>query len=330
MSFNLSSFNRKRALVTGGLGFIGSSLACRLVELGARVVVVDAMLPNCGGNRANIAGYENCIVVEERDLCQRTGVDALVEGQDFIFNFAGRVSHLDSMMDPVADMEANLHAHINLLEACRARAPEAAIVFASTRQIYGKPVALPVAESHPLRPVDVNGVHKMAAETLHTLYHDVYGLRAISLRLTNTYGPRMRIKDARQTFLGVWLRMIVERRPFEVWGGEQLRDFSYIDDALEACLRAGLATEGWGLAFNVGGSPPISLIELARVLARLDPSTRYQLRDFPTERKLIDIGDYYADDRAFRTKTGWVPRVSLEEGLARSLAYYRGVLNAYV
>lgn len=330
MSLDPSPFDKKRVLITGGLGFIGSSLACRLVEYGARVVAVDAMLPNCGGNRANIEGFDDRLAVKVMDLCQGDALEGLVEGQDFIFNFAGRVSHLDSMTNPVADMEANVHGNINLLEAARMRAPEARIVFASTRQIYGKPVALPVAETHPLRPVDVNGVHKMAAEALHSLYHDVYGLPAISLRLTNTFGPRMRIKDARQTFLGVWLRMIVEGRPFEVWGGQQLRDFSYIDDALDACLRAALSTDGWGQAFNIGGSPPISLIELARLLVRLDPGARYELREFPAERKIIDIGDYYADDHRFRTLTGWAPAVSLEEGLARSLVYYRGRLGAYV
>jgi UDP-glucose 4-epimerase len=330
MFLDTSLFQNKRILVTGGLGFIGSSLACRLAELGARVVIVDAMLPNCGANRANVAGFEDRIAIEVLDLCEREVLDGLVEGQDFIFNCAGRVSHLDSMTYPVADMEANVHANINLLEACRSRAPEARIVFASTRQIYGKPVALPVSETHPLRPVDVNGVHKMAAEALHSLYRDVYGLQAISLRLTNTFGPRMRIKDARQTFLGVWLRMIVEGRPFEVWGGEQLRDFSYIDDAIDAFLRASLSIDGWGLAFNVGGSPPISLIELARTLARLEPRACYELREFPAERKIIDIGDYYADDRRFRDLTGWTPSVSLEEGLMRSLDYYRGALDAYV
>jgi UDP-glucose 4-epimerase len=325
-----SFFFRRRILICGGLGFIGSNLARRLADLGGQVCVVDALLAHCGGNRANIVGYEDRIDLRIFDLGDRVELDKVVEGQEIIFNVAGRVSHLDSMIHPVQDMEANVLATIHLLEACRAHAADARVVFASTRQIYGKPRSLPVAEDHALSPVDVNGVNKMAAEAFHTLYCSVYGMRTISLRLTNTFGPRMRVKDARQTFLGVWLRNIVERRPFEVWGGEQLRDFSYIDDAVEACLDAAEASQGWGGAYNVGGSPPVSLIALAEMLKELDAGASYERREFPPERKIIDIGDYYADDRKFRTLTGWSPRVSLEDGLRRSLAYYHEFLPAYV
>lgn len=317
-------------LVTGGLGFMGASAACRLVDIGANVSVVDAMLPNQGGNPANIAGYEDRIKVSNADLRRREDIPALVAGKQAIFNFAGQVSHLDSMNDPVGDMEANVLAQINLLEACRKHAPQATIVFASTRQIYGKPDMLPVNENHPLRPVDVNGVNKMAGEAFHILYHNVYGLRTVALRFTNTYGPRMRVKDARQTFLGVWLRAVVEGKTFEVWGGEQLRDLAYIDDAVSACLAAATTPEAAGKPYNIGGSPPLSLVALAEMLVKTAGSGGFEIKQFPQERKRIDIGDYYADDRQFRAVTGWAPEVSLQEGLARSFAYYRERLKLYV
>jgi len=330
MSSSQSYFAQRRVLITGGLGFIGSSLACRLADLGAEVTVIDAMLPDCGANRANIAGYEGRINIRIANVRDREALDGLIDGQEVVFNVAGRVSHLDSMIHPVADLEDNVLAQLQVLEACRYRAADARIVFASTRQIYGKPQTLPVTEDHPLRPVDVNGVNKMAAEAFHVLYHNVYGLRSISLRLTNTFGPRMRVKDARQTFLGTWLRAIAERRPFDVWGGEQLRDFCYIDDAVDAFLDAAQATHGWGEAYNIGGSPPISLIALAKSITELDNEARFEKRDFPPERKIIDIGDYYADDSRFRALTGWTPRVSLEDGLRRSIDFYHKVLPAYV
>jgi len=220
-------YRGKQVMVTGGLGFIGSNLARRLVELGAAVVVVDALIPNFGGNRENLAGFEDRLKIHIVNLSEAKILAALVTGIDVVFNLAGQVSHLDSMSDPLTDLEANARAQIVLLEACRQFAPQARVAFASTRQIYGKPAYWPVDERHPLHPVDVNGIHKMAAEAYHTLYHEVYGLWTVSLRLTNTYGPRMRVMDARQTFLGLWLRRALEDQPLEVWGGGQQRDLTY-------------------------------------------------------------------------------------------------------
>jgi UDP-glucose 4-epimerase len=247
-----------------------------------------------------------------------------------VFNLAGQTSHLDSMRDPQTDLELNCRAQLSLLEACRAHAPDAKVVFASTRQIYGRPDYLPVDEIHPLRPVDINGVHKLAAETYHLLYSRVYGLKSVALRLTNTYGPRMRIKDARQTFLGVWIRDALQGRPFEVWGGDQLRDFSYVEDVVEALLLAAARPEVEGGAYNLSGLPQrISLGETARLLARL-ADARFEVCEFPSERKRIDIGDYYADDGLFRRMTGWLPRTALADGLQRTLEFYRPKLEAYL
>ncbi|WP_237151731.1 NAD-dependent epimerase/dehydratase family protein [Oryzibacter oryziterrae] len=317
-------------LVTGGLGFIGSNVACRLADLGADVLAVDAMMANCGGNLANIAGYEDRIKVDRTDLSQDANLDRLVEGRQIILNCAGRVAHYDSMVNPIADLDSNVVAQVNLLEACRRSAPQAAIVFTSTRQIYGKPQNLPVDEQHPLRPVDVNGINKLASEHYHQLYHDIHGLHVVSLRLTNTFGPRMRIKDARQTFLGVWLRAVVEERSFEVWGGDQLRDFSYIDDVVEAMLLAATVSACWGQIYNIGGTPPVSLLALAEQLVQIAGTGRFERKVFPAERKAIDIGDYFADDTKFRRATDWSPKWSLEAGLAAALDYYRRYLDCYV
>jgi len=326
----LELFRDARVLITGGLGFIGSTLARRLASLGADVLIVDSLIPEYGGNLFNIAGVEGRIRVNISDIRDIYGLKHLLRGRQYLFNLAGQTSHLDSMAEPVIDLEINCRAQLTLLEACREVAPDINIVFASTRQIYGRPQSLPVDETHALRPVDVNGVNKMAGEAYHLLYHDVYGMRACALRLTNTYGPRMRIKDARQTFVGIWIRAVLEARPFEVWGGDQLRDFTYVDDAVEAFLLAATTPATAGRAFNVGGEEVVSLKTLAETLVRVNGSGDYTVREFPAERKRIDIGDYYAADRLFRETTGWRATVPLAEGLSRSLAFFRANLERYL
>ena len=316
----------RRVLVTGGLGFIGSNLARRLVELGAEVLLVDSLIPEYGGNRANIAGIEDAVTVNVSDVRDAHSLPALIRGQDVLFNLAGQTSHVDSLHDPYTDLDINCRAQLSILEACRRENPGVKVVFASTRQLYGRPAYLPVDELHPLAPVDPNGVNKAAGEGYHLVYGAVYGLRTCVLRLTNTYGPRMRVKDDRQTFLGTWLRLAVEGEELLVFGdGTQKRDFTYVDDAVEAFLLAGARDEADGEVFNLGGAePPVSLLELAELLG-----APYRLVPFPDERKSIDIGDYYADDRKIRDLLGWEPRVGLREGLARSLEYYREHREAY-
>ncbi len=326
---NLDSFNDKRILITGGLGFIGSNLARRLVELGAEVTLVDSLIPEYGGNLFNVAGIEDRVRINIADVRDRHSMDYLVQGQDYLFNLAGQTSHLDSMRDPYSDLEINCRAQLSMLEACRQNNTSIKIVFASTRQIYGKPDYLPVDEKHPLRPVDVNGINKMAGERYHILYNSVYGIRACALRLTNTIGPRMRVKDARQTFLGVWIRLLIEGQPFEVWEGDQLRDFTYVDDAVEAFLLAASREDANGKIFNLGGEPVVSLKDLADLLIEVNGGGNYVTRTFPPERKRIDIGDYYADFTSIRSCLGWEPRVPLRDGLANTLAFYREHLGSY-
>ncbi len=324
------AFQGRRALIAGGLGFIGSTLARRLAGLGADVLAVDALLPDQGGNRFNLAGAEGkTLAVEILDL-RKAPLERLVAGRDFLFNLAGQQSHLGSMDQPLDDLDLNCRVALALLEACRRSAPGITAVYTSTRQVYGKPRSLPVDESHPLVPVDINGIHKLAGENYHLLYHRVYGLKAAVLRLTNTYGPRMRVKDARQTFIGLWLRALVEHKPFEVWEGDQLRDFTYVDDAVEALLLAACNPKAQGVAFNLGGGDAVPLKALADKLVAVHGGGGYALKQFPPERKRIDIGDYQADDRRFRAASGWEPRVPLEEGLKRSLDYYQANLAHYL
>ncbi len=323
-------FAGKRVLVTGGLGFIGSNLVRRLVALGARVTVVDALIPEYGGNRRNLAGLASRVRMHLADVRDWPRLPALVRGQDFLFNLAGQTSHMDSMRDPQTDLDINCRAQLAILEACRAHNPEIRIVFASTRQIYGKPDYLPVDEKHPLRPVDVNGINKIAGEAFHLLYSRVHGIRATALRLTNTIGPRMRVKDARQTFIGVWIRRLLEGEPFEVWGGGQRRDFTYVDDAVEAFLLAAGRREAEGAVFNLGGPPPVTLRRLAELLVEINGSGVFAVREFPADRKKIDIGDYYADDALIGRKLGWKPRTDLRAALTKTLAYYRKELRHYL
>jgi UDP-glucose 4-epimerase len=318
-----SFFRGRRVVVTGGLGFIGSNLARALVKRGARVLLVDSMIPSHGGNLRNIRGLEGRVEVNLADVRDRHVLPILIQGCDVLFNLAGQTSHLDSIHDPETDLEINCRAQLSLLEACRKHSPQVRIVFAGTRQIYGRPDVLPVGERHPPRPVDVNGIHKCAGEWYHTLYHRLHGLRTCVLRLTNTIGPRMRIKDDRQTFLGVWVRRLLEGEPIEVWGGGQVRDFTYVDDCVDAMLRAAALPEAEGGVFNLGGREHVSLAEVARLMVEIHGRGRVVVREFPPERTKIDIGDYYADWTAIHRALGWRPRTALRTALARTLAYYR-------
>jgi UDP-glucose 4-epimerase len=330
----VASFERymreKRVLITGGLGFVGSNLARCLVGLGARVTLVDSLIPEYGGNLFNVSGIEDKVQINISDVRDEHSMKYLVQGQDIVFNLAGQTSHMDSMQDPLTDLEINAKSQLYILEACRLHNPKAKVVFASTRQIYGKPQYLPVDETHPLRPVDINGVNKLAGEWYHLLYNDVHGLRTCVLRLTNTVGPRMRVKDARQTFLGIWIRLLVEGKPFEVWGGKQLRDFTYVDDAVDALLMVAASSDANGQVYNLGGDGAISLRDLAGLLLEVNGGGEYVVREFPSDRKRIDIGDYYADYRLLQSTLGWKPRVPLREGLDRTLSFYRQYLEYYI
>jgi len=318
------AYRGSRVLITGGMGFIGSNLAHRLVELDAQVTLVDSLIPIYGGNQRNIAGIEHRLRVNIADVRDEYSMNYLVQGQDYLFNLAGQTSHLDSMTDPYTDLEINCRAQLSILEACRKHNPNLKLVYASTRQIYGKPDYLPVDERHLLHPVDVNGVNKMAGEWYHILYNNVYGIRACALRLTNTYGPRMRVKDARQTFLGIWIKRLIDEEPIQVFGdGSQIRDFNYVDDVVEALLLAGASSAADGGIFNLGSDETINLRDLAALMIDINGGGSFEIVPFPPDRKAIDIGDYYADYRLIQGRLGWRPKVPLREGLRRTLEFYR-------
>ena len=323
-------FEGSKVLITGGLGFIGSHLAERLAALGAEVTLLDSLIPEYGGNLFNIESFRDRVNVNISDVRDTYSMRHLVKGKDYLFNLAGQTSHLDSMLNPVPDLEINCHAQLSILEACRFCNPKVKIVFASTRQVYGRPERLPVSETHPLNPVDVNGINKMAGEKYHLLYSAVHGVSATALRLTNTIGPRMRIKDARQTFVGMWIRQLLEGNPIDVWGGRQLRDFTDVADAVDAFLLVAPDPKTNGEVYNLGGSEVVDLASLAKLLVEVSGSGSYSLREFPPERHKIDIGDYYSDFTKIHSHVGWKPKRTLRDTLDATLAFYREHFARYL
>jgi len=316
-------YRGRRVLVTGGLGFIGSNLCRTLADLGAEVLAVDSLLPDYGGNLFNLAGYEGKVRINIADV-RGHGMEYLVRGEEVLFNLAGQVSHLDSMADPFTDLEINCRSQLSILEAVRKGNPEIKIVYAGTRQVYGKPQYLPVDEKHLLNPTDVNGINKISGELYHLVYHSVYGIRACSLRLTNTYGPRQLIKHSRQGFIGWFVRKAALGEEIQVFGdGRQKRDFNHVDDVVDAFLRAGATDASDGGVFNLGDAHPVSLLELVKLLVEVAGAGSWTIVPFPPERKKIDIGDFYADTARVRKALGWEPKVPLRQGLAETIAWYR-------
>jgi UDP-glucose 4-epimerase len=318
------SFAGKRVLITGGLGFIGSNLAQRLVEMGANVCLIDFLDSRYGGNLFNIASFKDQVRVVIADIRDQVLMSQLVREQDFLFNLAGQISHLGSIEDPVTDLEINCSSVLSILELCRQYNPSIKIVYSGTRQIYGRPLYLPVNEQHPMEPIDFNGVSKLAGSWYHVLYHRVYGMKTTDLRLTNIYGPRMWAKDGRLSFIGLWFRQLIEGQELLVFGdGKQIRDFNDVDDVVDALLLSAANPCADGQIYNLGGDEPIGLLELARLMVEVNGSGSYRLVDFPPERKRIDIGDYYGDYTKIQSELGWQPRIKLRDGIRRTLEYYR-------
>ena len=318
-------------MITGGLGFIGSNLAHQLVALGADVLLVDSLIPDYGGNLFNIDGIADRVKVNVADIRQQSTMNYLVKDRDVIFNLAGQVSHIDSMKDPYADLEINCRSQLTILEACRYNNPGVKVVFAGTRQVYGRPDSLPVTEHHLVRPTDVNGINKAAGEYYHLVYNNVFGVRACSLRLTNVYGPRQLIRHNRQGFIGWFIRLAIEDSTIQIYGdGSQRRDFVYVDDAADAFLRAGASDACNGEVFNVGGDHPITHRDLTALLVDVAGTGRVEYIEWPKEKKAIDIGDFYADSTKFAKTTGWAPTVKLSDGLMRTVSFYRRHFDRYV
>jgi UDP-glucose 4-epimerase len=324
-------YRGRKVMVTGGLGFIGSNLVRALVQCGADVLLVDSLIADYGGNLFNIDGIADRLRLNIADVRQQTTMNYLVRDRAVIFNLAGQVSHIDSMRDPYTDLEINCRSQLTVLEACRNHNPDVKVVYAGTRQVYGKPDSLPVTEAHLVRPTDVNGINKAAGEYYHLVYNNVFGVRACSLRLTNVYGPRQLIRHNRQGFIGWFIRLAIEDRPIQIYGdGSQVRDFVYVDDAADAFLRAGADDRCNGEVFNVGGDRPVSLRELTGLLIDVAGSGRVEYIEWPADKKAIDIGSFHADSTKFTTTTGWRPTVGLKDGLRQTVAFYRQHYDQYV
>lgn len=324
-------YSGQRAIVTGGLGFIGSNLAIRLVELGAQVTIIDAALPGCGANYHNIAPVGDRIHLIDADIGKPHLFRSELAHADVIFNLAGEISHVHSMSFPERDLQINTVAQLRFLLGCRDSGTKARIVYAGTRQVYGIPRYLPVDEAHPVNPIDFNGVHKYAATSYHLMLARSGHLDTAVLRLTNVYGPRIALDAVCQGFFSTFVRRMTLGETIEIFGdGKQLRDPLFVDDAVEAFLLVGNTRSLRARSLNVGGPQAHSVSEIAKMAAQLADCPEPVLRPFPPERKRIDIGSYYTDNRRIRNEIGWQPRVSLEDGLSRTLAYYRSEMRHYL
>jgi len=323
-------YRGKKILITGGLGFIGSNLAITLCKIGAEIIIVDSLIDDYGGNLFNIEPVKDRVKVNIADVRDESSMNYLVKKVDYIFNLAGQVSHIDSMNDPYTDLDINCRSQLSLLESCKKYNKDVIIVYAGTRQQYGKPDYLPVDEKHPVHPTDVNGINMMAGEWYHILYNNVYGIRSVSLRLTNTYGPRLLLKHNRQGFFGWFVRQIIEGKQVNIFGdGRQKRDFNFVDDTVRAFLIAGAQEKSYGNFYNLGGAERISLVDLVEMMIRIHGSGSYNIVPFPPERKIIDIGDFYADFSKIKKELKWSPQVDLEEGLKNTFEYYKKFHDYY-
>jgi UDP-glucose 4-epimerase len=325
-----SSWAGRRTLITGGLGFIGSNLAVRLANLGARVTLVDAMIPEYGGNLFNIEPVRDRVTVNFSDVCDRLAMNWLVKGQDFVFHLAGQVSHVMSMTDPFADIEFNIKGTAVVMEAVRQHNPRAKVVFTGTRGQYGPATQLPVSEMAPTNPKAIYEVSNLTAEKIIQVYHQTHGIPAVMLRLTNIYGPRGQMKHSQYGVVNWFVRQALDGEPIRVFGtGRILRDFVYVDDCVEAILAAAGCDDAVGEIFNVGWDRPTSFLELARTLARLCPGCTWHFAPFSPERAAQEPGDYYSDITKIRTVVGWEPRTDLEHGLRETLDYCRQYRHHY-
>lgn len=322
-------YRNKNVLITGGLGFIGSNLAISLVEMGANVCLVDSMIPEYGSNLFNVAPIKNKVKINFSDIRDRYSMDYLVQGQDMIFNLAGTLSHIDSMKDPFTDLAINCDSQLSLLESCKKYNPKTKILFAGTRGQYGKAQYLPVDENHPMQPTDVNGINNMAGEWYHILYNNVYGIRACSLRLTNTYGARHQMKHPRQGVINWFIRMLLDGQKVKIYGdGMQARDLNYVDDVVNAFLMAMADENSNGKIYNIGGDA-LPLIDLVKMMIKVYGRGKFEIVPFKEELLKIEIGDYKADTRKIESELGWKPKVSLEDGFDKTFSYYKKYKKHY-
>ena len=318
------AFQGKRVLVTGGLGFIGSNLSARLMELGARVTIVDNMMPRLGGNLFNVKEIMDHIQINFSDVRDEHSMDYLVKDQDFIFHLAGQVNHVDSIRNPIQDLDINCRGTLVLLESCRKYNREVKVIFSGTRGEYGASVKLPVAEDHPTNPKGIYAVTNLSAEKMVLVYDDVHKISGICLRITNTYGPRHQMAHDEYGVLNWFIRKAIDNELIPVFGnGHILRDFLYVDDLVECFLQVAICPSAYGEVFNVGTGIPISFIDLAKKIVKVADSGKVAFTEFTKERKEVEPGDYYTDISKIRKVVGWTPKTDLSEGLKKTIEFYR-------
>ena len=323
-------FRNRKVMITGGLGFLGSNLAQTLVDLGARVLLVDPLLPLYGGNRFNIAAIADRVQVNIADIRDAGAMNELVKGQEVIYHIGNQTSHVDSMTDPLLDVDINCRGNIIFLEACRQFAPEAKIVYAGTRGQYGRPQYVPVDEQHPSNPTDIYGINKHAGEQYLFTYGRVHGMPTTSLRINNSYGVRHQMKHGKYGILNWFIRLAMDRRPITVYGtGEQLRDYNYVDDVTDAFLRVAASEQTNGEAYNLGSNERVKFIDLVHKIVDAAGSGSVEQVPWPQDRAAIEIGDFAADTTKITTALGWQPTIMLDEGLARTVAFYREYKQHY-
>lgn len=315
-------FRNKKVLVTGGLGFIGSNLSIKLVDLGAQVTILDSLLKEYGGNKFNIFPIKKRVAVKIGDMRDQKLVNLLVKDKDIIFNLAGTLSHVDSMTDPFTDLDINCRAQLTLLEACRKFNTSSKIIFAGTRNQYGRALYLPVDEKHIQEPTDLNGINSIASEKYHFLYNKIYKIPTVSLRMTNAFGPRHQMKHSRQGVLNWFIRILLDGNEVELFGdGTQIRDINYIDDVVEALIVVAKSKKTAGQAFNLGGQP-LTLRQFVEDVIKILGRGKYSFVKFPKNRKDIEIGNYVADIKKIKGEVGWEPKTSVEEGIRKTVEYY--------
>jgi UDP-glucose 4-epimerase len=323
-------FRGRRALVTGGLGFIGSNLAIHLVGMGAEVTIVDAMIPEYGGNLFNIEPVKDEVHVNFCDVCDVHAMNYLVRGQDYIFHLAGQVSHILSMSNPFPDIEINIKGTAVLMEACKQCNPGARVIYTGTRGQYGPATRLPVSEDAPTNPKGIYEISNLTAEKVIKVYNDVHNISSVLLRLTNVYGPRAQMKHSHYGVVNWFIRLAVDDETIQVFGdGSILRDFLYVDDCVKALLMSAVCEEATGEIFNVGIDKPTNFVELAETIVRVAGTGRWEFAPFTPERRAQEPGDFYSDISKIRAKIGWEPLTSLEEGIARTVAYYQANRERY-
>lgn len=324
------AFTGKTVLVTGGLGFIGSNLTIRLVKLGARVTIVDNMMPRLGGNLFNVGEIADHIHINFSDVRDAHSMDYLVNGQEYIFHLAGQVNHVDSIRNPIQDLDINCRGTLVLLESCRKHNQGVKIIFAGTRGEYGASVTLPVGEDHPTNPKGIYAVTNLTAEKMVLVYHDVHKISGTCLRITNTYGPRHQMAHDEYGVLNWFIRKAIDDEMIPVFGdGRILRDFLYVDDLVDCFLQVATCDQAYGEVFNVGTGIPISFIELGEQIVKISRKGRVALTEFTKERKEVEPGDYYTDISKIKRIVGWEPKIVLEEGLRRTIEFYKKYKKEY-